>query len=803
MIVARQHTFSKEGYGSLELELGVPVKQVFSGSVPESKWIASGLIEEDQEVVKDRYIFEYQAVQYSYTVKDNALVRGPFQLFINDRLERVSKAKTDLGIHVLQGNFTIADAVGYTRIRIVDSTGKQVFVLETEVFPQKMDYRSDHAAMLADISDIVHNLTYEALKDTYRYSRAKISGHTTAEEWWSILDKLFEDLLKNLTVITRQPKHEIRTAEKVIPVDRIKRTSKKNLDWLRKNTRYTSSADQGFQIGEGRSSSHALSSRKYVTYDTYENRFIAWAIKRILDRLRIYKKHILDLPGVNRYPERIKRIIHYQGRLQSILHSSPFDEVGVFEKRAHFSTSLTRGAGYRDFMVIHLLLSRGLELWEKNDLFRVDQKNISTLYEYWCFLKLVQLLKEKVGSQLDLRDLIKVRAGKINVNLSKGNPSKVKFTDRMSGLTAILYFNKEFNDSEKVFTFKQKPDYTLEFSKPGLDQSFWYLFDAKYRFNESSLSGPTTYDAPDDSIGQMHRYRDAILHTKPTPGTYRRALKNLGGIILYPYPLSEEQFRSSKYFKSIAAVNIGALPFLPSKTSLVTEMIQELFKKRPEAHFEDFIEMDRSSYHESRERWSDWVTIGVFRKEHQQKRIQFFESTKLFHVPFVKNLHSKLFLSKHLLVCKAGSVEAVRCDVKEWEVMSSQQLKEKGATWPLSFDRYVVFHTTDHDLIRTPEPIAPRKFRYTTKEGLDRYLASNGTEKGLIYLSHANAARLYDTLRDARQQFSLGWGREENDPSLLEFTVGETIILSSGLYRDLHYRLNEREVHLNEVLGHL
>ena len=48
----------------------------------------------------------------------------------------------------------------------------------------------------------------------------------------------------------------------------------------------------------------------------------------------------------------------FQSRLQGLLHESPFNEVGDFEKRAHFSTSLTRGAGYRDFMHIYLLLTQ-------------------------------------------------------------------------------------------------------------------------------------------------------------------------------------------------------------------------------------------------------------------------------------------------------------------------------------------------------------------------------------------------------------------------------------------------------------
>ncbi len=114
-------------------------------------------------------------------------------------------------------------------------------------------------------------------------------------------------------------------------------------------------------------------------------------------------------------------------------------------------------------------------------------------------------------------------------------------------------------------------------------------------------------NVPQDAIGQLHRYRDAILHTEPTNSTYRAAIKNLGGIILYPYPLSEGEFTSNDYFNSIIQVNIGALPFLPSKSNLVSELLNKMINKTPpEEHFERFIEMDN---------------CGVFEKERFMERM--------------------------------------------------------------------------------------------------------------------------------------------------------------------------------------
>ncbi len=166
-------------------------------------------------------------------------------------------------------------------------------------------------------------------------------------------------------------------------------------------------------------------------------------------------------------------------------------------------------------MHIYLLLSRGLEI-ANNDIFKIEQKDISTLYEYWCFLKLIQILNEQNASEIDYRNLIKIDSKRFQVNLKTGKQSSVSFTKKDSGETTTIYFNRIFNvGSGKSFTYNQKPDYTLEFKKKGYNKPFWYLFDAKYRFDEQSENDSNQYNVPQDAIGQLHRYRDAILHTLP------------------------------------------------------------------------------------------------------------------------------------------------------------------------------------------------------------------------------------------------------------------------------------------------
>ncbi len=797
------YTFSKPNHGSLELEVTVPSKKVYGTPVSESiPFTVDGLDSHLSNPDGPIYFFEWQKIRYEYIIEANSeLFTGPFKLRINDRIEKSSKDPKN-GVFVLSGDFSFNDQVGETTIEIVDGNNKKVFSLGTEVFPQKMDYKSDYKAMMGEISFIIENLVFDSLKDTFRKSKARLTGRATQNEWWNILDALFSQLIINLGVIKRQPKHEIKTREQVLSVDRIKQTSKRNIDWLRKNIQFTTKDGKGIKFTETHSATHALSCKKYVTYDTYENRFIAWAIRNIIEQLRKYKKYTETVQGNNDFSPLLNRMKERQSKLQGVLHENPFNEVGQFEKRAHFSTSLTRGAGYRDFMHVYLLLSRGLEI-ANNDIFRIEQKDISTLYEYWCFLKLVELLKEQNASDIDYRSLIKIDSNGFQVNLRKGESSKVIFKKQESGETTTIYFNREFDTkSGKSFTYNQRPDYTLKFQKKGYTEPFWYLFDAKYRFDEQSQNDNNQYNVPQDAIGQLHRYRDSILHTKSANPSYRSAIKNLGGIILYPYPLSESNFKENTYYKSIKDVNIGAMPFLPSKTGLVDDFLNTLINKSADEHFEEFIEMDRSEYEQHRNQWKEFVTIGVLPSTFIQDRLKFLEDTAMYHVPFVKDNNSRLYNSKKILVCKSGSNDAILYDVVDWEIMTKRELEEAGTSWHHRKEKYVVFHLTNGEKKEIPDKLhSLGGYRYATCEGIRRYLNESVKDKRLFYLTNADAARLYEELKKRGINFKIRWARNNPDPSLIEFLVNEHTILSSDRYEFLTFRLNNVTVNMSDLLS--
>jgi len=167
------------------------------------------------------FFYEWQKIEYLYLIDDSNIFTPPFKLIINDKI--IHKSKQRKNNHLLSGFYSFEDQVGKTRIEIRDNLNKLIFQMYTEIFPQKMDYQSDYKTMMAEISQIIQNLSYDILKDTFSFARPRMTGFTTANEWWNILDALFEKLIISIGIIKRQPKHEIKISENIRPIEKIKK----------------------------------------------------------------------------------------------------------------------------------------------------------------------------------------------------------------------------------------------------------------------------------------------------------------------------------------------------------------------------------------------------------------------------------------------------------------------------------------------------------------------------------------------------------------------------------------------------
>jgi predicted component of viral defense system (DUF524 family) len=605
--------------------------------------------DEKQEMIHDGKptFFENQEIHCSF-VPDSQYKNNRYSFYLRDEKQFESKIINDQT--QLNGSINFFNCVGFTDFKIRDlSLQQDVLTIKTEVFPQKLDYKNDFKLMLNEITEIIYNLAFDYFKKTYLMTKPIDTSQKTLSQWFVILKYLFDKLIRSTDFILKNPNNKIVTLNVVKPISQVKRTDKKLYKWLRKNKKYlkTNHINEPTTLNRY-SPSHLPEYKKKLSYNTFENQFVVWGSKQIIRKIdKMW--HIFNSQTSNQKTmiKEMDLLKNYKMRLLRRVNDIYFKEVGDFTNQINFSTVLTMAPGYRDFYFNFLLLNKGLEIAE-NDIFNLDLKDIAMLYEYWCFLKIIKILKESDKYDLINNDFIKIENKKINIGLRKGKKSEVDFITRRNKEKISIYYNKGFTTP----TYLQKPDNFIEFKKEGYSNPFRYFFDAKYRFErkeEMAENDSFPYSPPQDTIGQMHRYRDAILKKSAGEETYSNAIKSLGGIVLFPYPKNENEFKDCNFYKSIDLVNIGAIPLHPGKENKLFEnFLDNIFSKSAESNFESMINYDKREYQKYLREIKVPVLVGMIRRDENERRINYLYKSKKIYIHVTTNPDA--FLIKHVVI---------------------------------------------------------------------------------------------------------------------------------------------------------
>ena len=280
-----------------------------------------------------------------------------------------------------------------------------------------------------------------------------------------------------------------------------------------------------------------------------------------------------------------KNIDTMLSRINRELDNPIFSEVSKLKSLNTMSLVFQMAPGYRDLYRYFQLIQRGISF--TGEVYSFSVKETSVLYEYWCFIKLVNIMKKRYAILDDGNDIIKANRKGVVVTLSKNSKSEVRFLDPNTGDRFEIIYNPGEYPSDTV---KQIPDAVLKLSKKsgvnGNYLGFQYVFDAKYKVemnpddyypDKERKPGPKVVD-----INTMHRYRDAIVAKN---GDLSEKLM-FGAYVLFPYPNDEEEYRSHQFYKSIDSVNIGGIPFLPGKTKIAEELLTRLVGESDSSAFE-------------------------------------------------------------------------------------------------------------------------------------------------------------------------------------------------------------------------
>ena len=472
--------------------------------------------------------------------------------------------------HILAGFINYKNEIGRSEIQIIYKVDKETraFRFGFEVLSTKLDYHEHWRTIVEDIEREYRMLSLDYMRRTFHGFSPDQNGEHPDIVWWSVFEGEQQKFIKACKSIIDRPRHRLHGEEVYLRADKLKQTPhniENRLAEHRKEPAYLYRVEQ-----------HILSN------DTQENRFLKFALHQISKRYEDLRQRIEAVKTASGTMK--SAMLATSETLKRLQHHPFFRTIGRFKGISQESMVLQKATGYSQVYRTWNLLRRAYSL--NDGLYRLQTKDIATLYEIWCFIEVSHIVK----AQLHLDDEDVEHRNRMEMNgifsweLGKGEHSRILF--RKDGVElAELVYNPKNADNENdnvgmkdlvVPTVPQKPDIVLQLTKNDLQQGMkmTYLFDAKYRIDgkDKGVDVP-----PEDAINQMHRYRDAIYYKDYNANALKKEV--IGGYILFPGDGEPNDVAVSKFYKTIKEVNIGAFPLRPKDVEnrkLLENFIDEL-----------------------------------------------------------------------------------------------------------------------------------------------------------------------------------------------------------------------------------
>ncbi len=505
-------------------------------------------------------------------------------VLIRNSVRKLGKGRT------LSGMLNFQNEVGYTELEVRVNNGPGLSI-KLEIFPTKLDYKSDYQAILNDVNQQVYNLSFDFLRKTYNLTGLRETSQQSLTEYFAILQQMLGQLVQAVDRIKVNPHHRLYKEQRIVDAAKVKRAGKENISFLSKRPHHLA---KDFYYGilhiqnEKYRPINLIETKSKIDYDIGENRFLCWMLQQIDRKLKEICKQISQY-NREKDPLLQKKIMHMQVHIKRLLKLDFLMNAGKMQSMT-VSLVLQLTPGYRETYKIYLMLMKGLSI--QSDLFHLSMKDLAQLYEYWCFLKIHHLISKKY--KLVKQGIIQHNRGGLFVTLNKSQQSKVEYENPKNGERFMLYYNALPSEDhhKKPPTLNQRPDNVLTLRKKdgqAKQRDYKYVFDAKYRIDPAyeGTSYHRDYDGMpgpvEEDINTMHRYRDAIVSQEDSITGLERSM--FGAYVLFPYH-DEVQYKEHHFYKSIGLVNIGAFPFLPNSTDLMEKFLDELIEDSPEKAYE-------------------------------------------------------------------------------------------------------------------------------------------------------------------------------------------------------------------------
>ena len=301
--------------------------------------------------------------------------------------------------------------------------------------------------------------------------------------------------------------------------------------------------------------------------DTIENRFVKFTLKSITNRIESFAKICEAHTTIS---ENFIKDLHDRGTALAKISLMPFfASVGRFTGFHQENMVLQRKQGYAEIYASWIMLQKTIDTTQSG--FLVGHRPISALYEFWCFLRIADMLEKdfQFGKPEG-----RIEGARVYEDLfEEPDPDKIdqttlsalsyQYPEKDGMVVKLLYqqnYGQESKNGDLAFYNPQRPDIVLVIERS--KKTFTYLFDAKYRIDtKEGLDA-----SPAEPINDMHRYRDAILY-RSQEDDHKLSRQIIGAYVLYPGRPAPQSY---DYADLIMNENIGAIPLLPGEEGSAT-----------------------------------------------------------------------------------------------------------------------------------------------------------------------------------------------------------------------------------------
>lgn len=576
----------------------------------------------------------------------------------------------------------------FGRINFGSQVGRTVFTvlvddrpeveLELEVFPSKLDYETDYEDLLADVQRVLTGLAFEYLRATFQLGATVKAPSPTELEWLLVLQNVVGDLERALRFIAARPIRGLTREPHLVHASRIRRVDPAIRAAIRRGR---GSGPLVRREGQVPVRARLEERQARPTLDTPEHRWLAEQVRQCRRRIGQLLRVELARPASARRRRTARELEALESRLSTLSRLEPLAVAEGPPPAGFASLQLIGAPGYREAYRQCMVLTLGLRI--EGGPFRLSVKDLGELYEYWCYLAVLQIISEETGSQIPRDALVAIERNGLRVALQRGRATTVAFSQADARRVEVTY-NRQFAGPDLLIP--QRPDILITF-RDGHWPAMHLVLDAKYRVDASPkyVANNDVPGPPQDALNVLHRYRDAIFDEESSEARPLRSV--VEAVALFPSSASPEQFKQARLWRALDRIGVGAIPLLPGRLELLREWLRKALTRSGWAL------ADRSPRHAAIERFHDWraaaalpVLIAVLRAPNSQQHLDWIRDARMYYMPKTDTqvrqfMAAKIAIYSPTRLASAPGLGAVThvADVESIDVVARREI---ATPWP-------------------------------------------------------------------------------------------------------------------------